>query len=64
MNYLPKTAYWGPLLPNAGSVENKTNSCAPYFTGNEAEFVLVLKTNILQYPCVHNSFQKYEEVCE
>ena len=37
---------------------------APSVAENEAEFVIVFKNNILQYPCVHNNFQEYEEVCE
>ena len=69
MKYFTKTAYWGPLFPNVVSVEKTTNTsfrnpCSPYAAENEAEFVLVLKTNMLQYPYVCNKFQKYEEVCE
>ena len=46
MKFSPKTVYWGDLLPNAESVDNKTNpyfknTCGPYVAKNEAEFVLV-----------------------
>ena len=69
MNYYPKIEYWRPLVPNSKSVDKTSNPhfkcpCAQSVAENEADFVLVLKINMLQYPCVHNSFQKYEEVCE
>ena len=46
MNSFPKTAYWRPLVPNAESVDKKTNpyfknTRAPYVAQNEAEFFLV-----------------------
>ena len=46
MNYLPKTEYWRPLVPNDESVYKKTNpyfknNLAPSIAENEAEFVLV-----------------------
>ena len=69
MNSFPKTEYWRPLSPNSESAENTTNPYfknphAPCVAENEAEFGLVLKINMLHYHCVHNNFQKYEEVCE
>ena len=69
MNYFPKTEYWRHLVPNDESLDNTTstsfkNPRALSVAENEAEFVLVLKINMLQYPCVHNNLQKYEEVCE
>ena len=65
MNYFPKTEYWRPLFPNAESVDKTTNKYfknprAPSVAENEAEFVLVLIINMLQYPCVHNNLQKYK----
>ena len=65
MNYFPTTAYWRHLVTNAESVDKTTNPyfknpCAPSVAENEEEFVLVLKINTLQYPCVHNNLQKYE----
>ena len=36
MNYFPKTEYWRPLVPNAESVDNKTN---PYFKNTFAPSV-------------------------
>ena len=69
MNYYPKIEYWRPLVPNSESVDNTSNPTfkspwAQYVAENEADFVLVFKINMLQYPCVHKKFQKYEEVCE
>ena len=69
MNYFPKTEYWRPLVSNDESVDKTTNqyfknSRTPSVAENESEFGLVLNINMLQYPCVHNNFQKYEEVCE
>ena len=69
MKYSPKTKYWWPEVPNAESVDKTTNpylknTCAPSVAENEADFGMVLKINMLQYPCVNNNFQKYEEVCE
>ena len=69
MNYYHKTTYWRPLVPNAESVDKTTNPSfknphAPSVAEKEAELGLVLKINMLQYPCFHNNFQKYEEVCE
>ena len=69
MNYFSKTAYWRPLVPNYESVDKTTNLClkntrSPSIAENEAQFVLVYKINMLQYLCVHNNLQKYEEVCE
>ena len=66
MNYFPKTEYWRPLAPNAESVDKPTNpyfknTCAPYVAGNEVEFVLVHKINMLQYPCVHNNLQNMKK---
>ena len=56
-------------MPNAESVDKTTNTSfknphAPSVAENEADFGLVLKNHMLQYPCVHNIIQKYEEVCE
>ena len=59
MNSFPKILFCRPLVPNAGCVDKTTN---PYFK-NEAEFVLVFKTNMLQYTCVNRNLQNYEEVC-
>ena len=63
MNYFPTTAYWRHLVTNAESVDKTTN---PYFKNpfspsvseNEAEFGMVYKINMLQYPCVHNNIPK------
>ena len=46
MNYLPKTAYWRPLVPNDESVDKKINQsfknpCSQSVAENEAEFGLV-----------------------
>ena len=46
MDYFPKTPYWKPLIPNAESVDERTNPyfknpCAPSVAENEAEFFLV-----------------------
>ena len=69
MNYFTKTSYWRPLVPNAEIVDKTTNPSfknprAPSVAENEAYFDLVLKINVPRYPCVHNNFQKYEEVFE
>ena len=37
MNYYPKTAYWGPLVPNAQTVDKTTNS---YFKNSRASCVV------------------------
>ena len=67
MTYLPKTAYWGHLVPNYESVDKTTN---PYFKNsrilpvveNEAQFVLVKYIfNMLKYPCVHGKLQNIKK---
>ena len=61
MNYLPKTAYWRPLVPNDESVDETTNPyfknrCAPSVAEDEADFVLV--KHIFQYATVSLRSQK------
>ena len=46
MNYYPKTAYWGPIVPNSEGVDKTTNPYfknprAPYIAKTEAEFGMV-----------------------
>ena len=69
MKYFPKTAYWRPLVHNAESLDDTTNPHfknprAPSVAENEADFVLVLKSNMLHFPCVHSNLKKYEGHCE
>ena len=52
MTSFSKTGYWVPLVPNAKSVDNKTNTYfknprVPPVAENEAEFVLV--KHVFQY---------------
>ena len=62
INYFSQTDYWGPLVPNDESVDkiNNTyfnNNRASSIVVNEAEFVLVFKTNMIQYPYVQSNFK-------
>ena len=66
MNYSSQTEYCRPLVTNYESLDKTTNTyfknlCNPSVAKNEAEFVLVYKINMIQYPCVHNNLQNIKK---
>ena len=64
MTSFNKAEYWRPLFTNDESLDKTTNlyflnTCAPYFAGDKAEFVLV-KT--IKYTLLFLSSQKHIKI--